>query len=191
MGLSSFANQIPFVTGKRATDEQDDMKKEINAGNKRKVDDWPFIWNLYSAKGYETMFNEDKQGYSIFYWPDNGGFENNPFHHYYRYFWTTLEETRDKSPCYFNLPIPKIHVDITRRHVVTGQDKLQFMYSSLTECSHLLLNDDYEIDSIIKEFWQDLYENNFLNKTAVLFISDHGLHAGPHMQYLIGNNFFR
>lgn len=173
---------MAWFTGKRMYSEED-MSSERLGGSRykeRKLDTWPFIWKIFSAKSYATVFNEDWPTYGIFHYMSKG-FTKKMFDYDYHWFWLRLEQVngnRSSKNCFFNEPLPKISIDIARKHVITLKDSLQFIVNVVTETTQSSDNSVEKIDNYLLQFWKDVFEGDYLQNTFVIFASDHGLRQG-------------
>lgn len=162
------------LTGKRVFDEQDGMMKEMNQSMYESTfDSWPLIWKLFADKGYATMHNEDNPQWSLF----NKGFSKKPFDFEYRTFWLALRRAARKNDSYYcfrNELKPKIMLDIMRNHLIMMNDKLQFLWTYHSELSHDWDPEIERYDDHLEHFWRDMYKGGYMNKTVVIFASDHG-----------------
>lgn len=190
---NSFPNMIAALTGKRVIDEQEDMKREMDGEySKIRFDPWPVIWKMFSAKGYATVFNEDMPEWGLFHYLSKG-FVKKPVDFYYHTFWLALHWAEDKkhsSYCFANEAKPRIMLDITKRHLVTMSDKLQFIYTFHTELSHDHVNEVERYDEDLVSFWKEMFTYGYLNKTVVLFGSDHGHRFSDIRSTLTGSKIF-
>lgn len=173
-----------MLLGKRVVDEQDDMLQEMNANNETYFDAWAIIWKMFAAKGYATVYNEDMPHFGLFHYMLKG-FVKKPADFYYHLFWNAITAKRNDF-CFYNNPIARIHLDITRRHMITMKDRLQFVYSILSQHAHDYENDIERVDEEMVSFWKQLYVGGYLNKTVIIFCSDHGIRFGKIRSSIVG-----
>lgn len=177
------------LTGKRVYDEQYGMMKEFEDSDyKSTFDSWPLIWKNFSEKGYATMYNEDQPQWGLFHYGSKG-FTKQPVDYYHRLYWLALRRAADKNDtvyCFRNELKPQIMLDIMKRHLRTMNDTLQFMFNFYTELSHDYGSEVERYDDHLREFWLDMYENGYLNKTVVIFLSDHGHRFSAIRSTLVG-----
>lgn len=179
VGDNSFPNFMAMLMGKRVTDEQEDMPREMTGDySKIQYDSWPIIWKLFSANGYATVFNEDNPQVGLFHF-DAKGFAVKPVDYYHHTFWTAVQaESNHDYICFLNELKAKMILDLTRRQIMTMRNKLQFMVTSTMELSHDQDNQVELLDEHLTNFWRYLHENGYLNRSAVIFASDHGIRHG-------------
>lgn len=178
------------LTGKRVYHEQDDMPVEVpNFDKLEYYDAIPLIWKFFAAKGYATVFNEDKPEWGLFHYLREG-FTKKPTDFYYHIFWEAIRIASKKNDydhyCFGNTPKGDILLDITKRHLMSMKDTLQFIYSFFVEYSHSYGNEIERADKIYAEFWREMYEDGYLNNTVVIFMSDHGHRFSNIRETLVG-----
>uniref|UniRef100_A0A914VUW6 Sulfatase N-terminal domain-containing protein n=2 Tax=Plectus sambesii TaxID=2011161 RepID=A0A914VUW6_9BILA len=189
---NSFPNVMPLLTGKRVFNQQNDMPAELlDDVAATHLDHWPFIWKDFAANGYSTVFTEDTPDMGMFRLGAKG-FLNKPLDYYYHNFWVMLgwqdyPQFQPTAPlCAGNKPRVKIQLDLVKSHLTKYSGKRQFIYSYWTELSH---DQDYEVekgDVFFRNFFREMHEGGYLNKTAVLFLSDHGHRSSLLTTTLIG-----
>lgn len=191
VGYNSFSCQVPMFLGKRYGNEQSDMQSEVISDENTYYDKWQFIWKLFAEKGYATSFNEDMPSFGLFHYLTKG-FMEKPFDYYYHFFW--IEVTKGISgqdwSCFGNTHRARITIDLTKRHVISMKDKLQFIYSTLSELPHDTDNEIERVDEDLVKFWTELHEHGYLNKTMVVFASDHGIRYGSLRKTAVGKVIF-
>lgn len=194
VGDNSFPNMLAMLTGKRVFHEQNDMMREIDFEyGTIKHDTLPLIWKMFSGKGYATAHNEDKPSWGLFHYIAKG-FSQKPVDFYYHTFWRALSKAEDESHtsyCFANLPRPKILLDITKRQVIAMNkaNELLFLYSHSTESTHDHANEVERLDLLFLEFFKELYEGNYLNKTMIIFAADHGHRFSAVRATIVGKLF--
>lgn len=175
--------------GKRYGNDQDDMLTELHVDTGTYFDTWPFIWNLFAKKGYATSFSEDMPTFDLFHYFAKGFKNNKPFDYYYHYFWTKVLQNKVSGQswyCFGNMHKAMLNIDLTKRQVMTVNDKLQFIFATISELPHDVDNAIEQADGELVKFWTELIEGNYLNKTAVIFASDHGIRLGDIRTTFIG-----
>lgn len=183
IGTNSFPNQIAMLTGKRVYYEQEDMPAELPEHfdyHKQRFDPWPFIWKYFAAKSYATIFNSDWPSFGMFNYKANG-FSKKLIDYYYHWFYKRTDELKISESSYYcfnNRPLPKIVIDLTKNHVIKLNETANFLFHVLTETTHGGGSDIERSDAYLYEFWKQLYEGNYLNKSFVIFASDHGIRLG-------------
>lgn len=187
---------MAMLTGKRMYYENDDMPRELPQNYDyfvQRFDSWPFIWKYFAAKSYATVFNSDWPSFGLFSYKAIG-FSKKLIDYYYHWFWRRVDYLtigRSDWYCFSNEPLPKINVELTKRHVMKLNQSATFIYHVLTETSHGGDNEIERTDYDVYNFWKDLYEGGYLNKTFVIFSSDHGIRLGDIRPTYIGIRFYQ
>lgn len=188
VGDNSWPNIVAMFAGKRVDAEQEDMPPEIPGDfSTMQFDSLPMIWKLFSNKRYATVFNEDNPQVGTFHF-ERRGFAKQPVDYYHHIFWTAVQaESNHDYVCFKNSLKAHMIMDLTKRQVIQMKDKLQFLLTITMELSHDNDNEVEMLDNDLKTFWQELYESGHLNKSAVIFASDHGIRHGWIRKTLVGN----
>lgn len=194
IGENTQPNMVPALTGKRLFTEQKGMPGEIEwlFGLQVKSDNLQLITKEFLAKGYSTTFNEDRPDISLFNFNQFKGFSRKPTDYYYHSFWQAVQNPlpllqKPATFCFRNSPVGDIFVDITKRQLISMKDKLQFIFAMFNYYSHD--NDGARIthaDELYRNFFRDMVEGGYLNRTAVIFMSDHGHRFTPMRKTLVG-----
>lgn len=186
---NTFPNILPLLTGKRVYTAQSGMEDEFKLNySKVYYDDFPLIFKEFSAKGYVTVYNEDKPEWGLFNYLAKG-FKKKPTDHYMKPFWTFLEHLEsDKSieddQCFHNVPKVQLQLDIVRRSLKRYAGVRKFIWAFFVEISH---NDDNSVE-MSDDLFANFLETNaeLLNKTVVILASDHGHRFSAKRKKLIG-----
>jgi len=158
--------------------------KECQPTQVGKLDDCPLIWKTFAESGYATAYAEDEASLSTFNYHKEG-FVKQPTTHYFRPFALAAEK----------------HLKIGLKHSLTfclgfqnyGDFIFQYALDFATAYknepsfglfwtntfSHNDLSDPSSMDERIKFYIEELDNRGILNKSAVVFFSDHGIRFGP------------
>ncbi|XP_015906419.3 uncharacterized protein [Parasteatoda tepidariorum] len=154
-------------------------------------DSWPFIWKNFSEAGYATLFAEDQPAIGLFTYL-RGGLRDPPTDHYLRPFWlvvqTSLLHRLSSNLCFGDTPKHLLQLKYTKEFV-TKYSNLQkpfFGFSFLVEISHDYISQVTSTDEDFLHWLTDLYQSGQLNRTFLLFMSDHGHRFDPMRATLIG-----
>ncbi|XP_060063839.1 uncharacterized protein LOC132544282 [Ylistrum balloti] len=190
VGDHTFPNLLALLCGKTQFGFEDvDLDKDF-------ADNYPFIWYEFEKKGYVTLHGED--------WPEiatinqvmKAGFEKPPTTHYSRSYWLAMRKIqpmqytidqvfmfleskamklrKSSSLCYGNRPNHMLIVDHFKQFVHTYKGKRKFAFTWLNELAHNYVNFLEYGDNDFMEFVKWLHLEGHLNKTVLLFFSDHG-----------------
>lgn len=185
---------IPAFTGKRLFTEQKGMPGEIEwlFGIQVQSNNLPLVSKRFAEKHYATMFNEDRPDISIFSFNQFSGFTKKIVDYYYHSYWQAVQNSlepkiRYNTYCFRNSPVSDIFIDITKRHLISMKNNLQFIFTAFNYYSHdgdgIFMEN---ADRGYAEFWREMIKGNYLNKTVVIFMSDHGHRFAPIRKTLIG-----
>jgi len=168
---------MPLLTGKRAEHEQDDMPAELPDVQGKKCDILPLIWREFAQKGYATTFNEGNSGLGTFHYR-RGGFQRQPTTFFYRNFWRMVDKVRkrkdDPEYCLGDQKIFQMHLDLTMRHLKVLQNISTFSVHYLVDPTHENIELTGTLDFGYRKMFQEMFEQGYLNRSAVLFFGDHG-----------------
>ncbi|TKR88639.1 hypothetical protein L596_012848 [Steinernema carpocapsae] len=151
-------------------------------------DDWPFIWNNFSAHDYTTYYAEDLPKYNLFSYLSNG-FKGKPVDHYFRPFWLKVHENlvyRRSTPlCFGNKPSYVHQLYYLESFIKAYKNKAPiFAFNWLTEIGHDWSHQVGVADHDIAEFFKKMRED--LKDSYVFVFSDHGHRFDPVRQTVIG-----
>ncbi|CAJ0582719.1 unnamed protein product, partial [Mesorhabditis spiculigera] len=149
----------------------------------------PFIWKRMSARGCETLFNDDvmdtRRG--ILHYPSKyfmPGFSKKPTDHYYRPFYTNFyEEVANKwKICYNGRMMPYEFADTWARFVRFTADKCAFSFNFITSTTHDNPNNLQVLNEYLLERLREFEKNESLESSVLLIMGDHGqrVHVATH-----------
>ncbi|CAL8092274.1 unnamed protein product [Orchesella dallaii] len=158
---------------------------EINASCQleRAFDNCPFIWKNFSERGYTTAFGEDGPTWGIFTY-EQEGFKKPPTDYYLRSFGHVGEKLMGLGDvCTGPRVTWKILLDYVQKFAYSmGKVKpyFQFMWSTLL--THNGINDGLIGDKELLSTLEWLQQGEYLNKTMLIVMSDHGWRVGSILQ---------
>jgi len=168
---------MALLTGKRAETEQEDIPAELPDLQNKTCDNLPLIWRQFANKGYATTFNEGNAGLGTFHYI-RGGFAQQPTTFFYRNFWRLVDEVRrrrgDPAFCLGEKKVFQMHLDLTRRHLIALRNVSTFSVHYLVDPMHDNVEMTGLLDLSYRRMFQDMLEGGYLNRSVVLFLSDHG-----------------
>ena len=174
---NTFVNLVPIFAGKFVEElPWDEMKSAVP------FDNYTFLWNSFSMHGYRTLFAEDAPLISTFNYIKEG-FHKEPTDYYLRPFSLALEEHGSlwdhNRICVGSKQETEIVLDYLKLFLSTFKDKPFYAVSFITRLTHDNLNRAGVGDDLYYEFFKWMHDNRFLNNTAIIFFSDHGIRFGP------------
>lgn len=166
----------PILTGFTEL-ELPDTRKNLFHSNQY-VDVYPMIWKEYRKFGFVTSFNEDTPGTGIFTYRLNG-FDKQPTDHYMRNLYLYSEEyMSNKEYCLGNRPSHLVMMDYTSKILETNRNRPSFIFSFHGELSHDSFNMIGVADNDILDWLKELKSSKLLDRTILIFMSDHGNRYG-------------
>lgn len=172
IGENSAPNQIPMMTGESYIPGM--MDRAIgnyfdNISN--------YIWQEYSAKGFNTLFFEEQWSTGLFIHPSLKGFLNVPTDYWPRPLMQVADAAASKtrSGCFGPMYASKIYLnylgDLLR---VSRLGNHLFSYAWFSELSHDILIGARRLDEDFRAFFEELQSQRLLDETIIFFLSDHG-----------------
>ena len=137
------------------------------------IDNWPWAFKDFKAKGYATLFSEDEPAYGTFQYRLHG-FGEAPTDHYGRCFW----QAAAKGHCVGSKPQHVVHFEYVQNFLEAYREKLKFGFAFLSAVSHGNLNSVYLAGQDFHELLKRLQSENLLNDTMLVVMSDHGFRFG-------------
>lgn len=180
VGLNSYPNQTPLLTGLSGDEATKICGKSF-------YDDLVFLWDLYREKGYRTVFYEEQPKYGLYTY-NAKGLKHSPTDYYMRHAIMAIDASKLKKNSYCLGPKPPIdyYLDYTLNLIDTFGARPFFAYVWMSELAHDHLNMAGHSDEPFREALEKLHDSGVLNKTVLVFISDHGIRFGSLRQTYIG-----
>ncbi|XP_022258920.1 uncharacterized protein LOC106474951 [Limulus polyphemus] len=182
---NTFPNLTPLLTGFFVNHYWNKNK------NKMFFDHLDFIWKEYSARGYRTLLAEDLPKFALYHCGRRRGFLNVPVDYYYRPFSLALVQsdavTKNKQQCKHSQLEMDFLFDYIKQFTSTMQDKKYFAFAFSASLTHDVVNYAGFADTPSYELLQFLHNNGMLNKTIMIFFSDHGLRFGKIRKTFMGS----
>ncbi|XP_064460003.1 uncharacterized protein LOC135370230 [Ornithodoros turicata] len=184
VGDNSFPNQLAMLTG-RSEEEEAKVCKEGY------FDDEELIWKTYGRMGYRTMFLEETPQWGLFTYFCRG-FRRRPTDYYPRPFTQTVDfagkrRSRDNEPyCVRTKAETEVHLEYTTSLLALLGNRSYFTYTWISEVSHDYLNSAGYADAPFLKTFQTLASTGAMDRSVVIFMSDHGQRYGSIRNTLIG-----
>ncbi|XP_035225967.1 uncharacterized protein LOC118198414 [Stegodyphus dumicola] len=180
---NTFPNLTPMLTGHF-------IKHYYTSKNKdRYFDDLDFIWKNFSVMGYRTLLAEDAPDMATYNYVKNG-FQFPPTDYFFRPFTIAIEDTpwhkRSKVDCLQAKPEIKVLFDYLRSFLSTMESRPYFAFTWAARLTHGKLNKAGLADKPAFELLSDIKNMGLLNKSMLIFMSDHGIRFGGIRKTYIG-----
>ncbi|CAG7826895.1 unnamed protein product [Allacma fusca] len=178
IGDNTFDNMMPVLTGydsKTLTTE-----KAFKCPQRGPFDNCPFIWKEFSSRGYQTIFGEDASFLGTFHY-SKMGFEKHPTDFYLRPFLQAADDVfrpgHDDFPCFAG---PRLYFEYLLDYMKSlavnlGRSNRYFQLLWESPLCHSFLNRPVAGDDIFLEALTWFKQNNYLNNTVLILMSDHGM----------------
>lgn len=173
VGDNSFPNQCPLLMGRSSAET---MNLSVN----NFFDNLDFVWRQFADRGYRTMFLEESPRYGLFNYMLNG-FHTPPTDYYLRPAIMAMDKSSLKEfvtcglACLGSTTPIEIFLDYLARFIAQMDGRPFFSYTFLSEASHDSLNCAGYMDGPLKRFFDKMEISNILNRTVLVFLSDHGM----------------
>ncbi|XP_071091028.1 uncharacterized protein [Haliotis cracherodii] len=181
---NTFLNIVPLTTGKFVAE------LPWNRSMSRKpFDGYNFIWKNFSNCGYRTLYAEDAptlNAFTLF----KGGFHIPPADYYNRAFSFAMERDGSVWNNDHKCVGDRMEADIVLKYAedfsILYRDKPHFGFSFLTRLSHDDVNDAGAADDPHFRFLQRIHKSGLLEKTILIYFSDHGSRIGHIRNTFVG-----
>ncbi|XP_021358590.1 uncharacterized protein LOC110453777 isoform X2 [Mizuhopecten yessoensis] len=189
VGDNTFPNLVPLLCGKSVEQSKVDYQKAFS-------DSYPFIWYEFEKQGYVTMHSEDWPEIATFDHSVPAGFSKPPTTHYSRPLWLAMRKIQpmqymidqvfmffeskamkmktSSGMCYGNRPNHMLVVDYFKKFVHAYKGKRKFAFAWLNELAHNYVNFLEYGDNDFMELLKWLHMEGHMNKSVLVFYSDHG-----------------
>ena len=162
---------------------------EIKPGRKHYFDELPFIWKKYAGAGYRTMYAEDNPQNGNFNWLQYG-FKKPPTDYYYRPFALAMESDRPlwwRRDCVGPETEVSLLLNYSSKFISEFHKEKYFGLVYLSRLTHDDPNRAHSIDGTFRDFLMGLKQKKHLEKSVVIFFSDHGARYGKLRETDIGS----
>ncbi|CAG9805099.1 unnamed protein product [Chironomus riparius] len=164
---------IPLLTGYTELELPETRKRKFSSNY---VNVYPMIWKEYQKAGYVTSFNEDQPKIGTFSYRLKG-FDEQPTDHYMRNYYVAIEYelSNYKKFCVGSRPKHQVMFDYTYDFMHKYHNtNPYFLFSFHAELSHDSINLIGLVDDDLENWLKKLNSSSMLNKTLLIFMSDHG-----------------
>ncbi|KAL1429933.1 hypothetical protein MTO96_015432 [Rhipicephalus appendiculatus] len=169
--------------------------REVNESCRQSEDQFfdncTFLWTMFANAGYRTLYAEDNTEMATFNYL-KPGFKEQPTDYYIRPFLVPFQnEMGNEKPnnCYICVGpynVAEVVLNYTRDFAITFRDEPYFAFTWVNALTHDYAATTWGGDEIFLKFFESLYGGGHLNKTIVVFLSDHGMRWGAIRQTFAG-----
>ncbi|ODM93468.1 hypothetical protein Ocin01_13213 [Orchesella cincta] len=179
VGDNTFPNVVTLLSGLNV----EELGKVCWPTKQSFFDSCPFIWKKFADSGYRTSLAEDSV------WMGTFNYEKKGFLHpptdYYLHPMSLLaakkighETWANAKLCYGPRLAFEVLLDYIVKTAVTFRDSLYFQFVWANSLFHDYLNNPRLGDELLYMTLEFLRNNSFLNNTAFILLSDHGIRWG-------------
>nr|XP_019550987.2 uncharacterized protein LOC109420969 [Aedes albopictus] len=179
VGDNTYPNLVPVLTGL----DVDELSAACLPNSNSTFDLCPFIWKKFGATGYRTFYAEDSSTMETFNYLKKG-FRNQPTDYYLRSFFRQADSSIGYNKkvnaklCLGGRNPTQILVEYARKVVSAMKNRLSFSLLWACTMTHDLLNYPSLVDADYRNLLEHMEQEGFLNKSAVILLSDHGIRWG-------------
>lgn len=180
---NTFPNLTPLLTGHFISHY---YNKSIR---NRYFDDLDFIWKNFSSIGYRTFYAEDAPDMATFNYAKRG-FQYQPTDYFFRPFALAIEDTpwqkASNKHCFQANPEIVVLFNYLRSFLNTMENRPHFSLTWAARLTHNEVNKAGYADKPAYELLKDIHDLGHLNKSVLVFLSDHGIRFGDIRKTFIG-----
>lgn len=180
---NTFPNLTPILTGHFVSRYYN--KSVLN----RYFDDLDFIWKNFSTIGYRTFLAEDAPDMATYNYAKNG-FQYPPTDYFFRPFTLAIEDTpwqmASKKHCFQANPEIVVLFNYLRSFLHTMENRPYFSLTWAARLTHNDLNNAGYADKPAYDLLKDIHDMGYLNRSVLVFLSDHGIRFGDIRKTFIG-----
>lgn len=177
---NTFPNLLAILTGLNNTH----VFERYNPKKPGLLDKCPLLWNDFRKLGYVTAYAEDETSISTFNYLKMG-FTKQPTDYYLRPFLMAAEKKLPiKTKSGLTYCIGYKHsadyiMDYALELGIRYKNDPYFGFFWMNTFSHNAISDCSSMDERIVDYFKKFSENGILNRSIIIFISDHGMRFGP------------
>ncbi|CAF4482478.1 unnamed protein product, partial [Rotaria sp. Silwood2] len=170
-GDGTRAALLPILTGHNERELPEARRGHAFADT---VDRFPWIWNQYKDNGYVTQWAEDMQYVGTFQYRLKG-FRDPPVDYYGRPFYLFAESRKSSKPlCFGSITRLQAMFNWIRDFFDMYPHQPKFSYLFHSDYSHNSNNRIPYADNELLAFLQMMQTHNYLDRTILIIMTDHG-----------------
>ncbi|XP_046363166.2 uncharacterized protein LOC124139838 [Haliotis rufescens] len=181
---NTFVNIVPMTTGKFVAELP--WNETMSS---KPFDGFNFIWKNFSNCGYRTLYAEDAPKIAIFTYLKEG-FHIPPADYYNRVFSIAMEKHKSVWNHDHNCVGDRLETDMVLKYAEDFsklyRDKPHFGFTFITRLSHDNVNDAGAADDPHFRYLQRIHKSGLLEKTMLIYFSDHGNRYGNIRNTFVG-----
>nr|CAH7717381.1 unnamed protein product [Callosobruchus chinensis] len=187
---NTFPNLMPVLAGL----SEEELTRTCWPKKWSRFDDCEFIWKRYKSKGYVTTFGETTSWMGLFHF-EKKGFNRQPTDYAYTYFNMLAESVLGNShpinvnECVGGRMVHRDFLEYIGKFLDTMHTNRLPYFGFFWEValSHDDVNHVSRGDEDYFQFFKRLHKLGYLQSTALVFISDHGIRIGDIRRTYLGS----
>jgi len=152
-------------------------------------DNYTFIWNELSARGYRTLYAEDAPSIAIFNY-NKAGFHRPPADYYLRPFSLAMEDHGAMWNSDHDCVGARLETDVVLDWIVEFERRFRDVphasFSFITRLTHEDVRKAAVADRPYERFLRRLRDGGLLDRTVLVLYSDHGMRFGDLRRTYVG-----
>ena len=152
-------------------------------------DNYTFVWNELSSRGYRTLYAEDAPSIAIFNY-NKAGFHQPPADYYLRPFSLAMEDHGAMWNSGHDCVGARLETDVVLDWIVEFErrfrDAPHASFSFITRLTHEDVRKAAVADRPYERFLRRLHEEGLLDSTVLMLYSDHGMRFGDLRRTYVG-----
>ena len=180
---NTFPNLTPLLTGHFISHYYNKSIRD------RYFDDLDFIWKHFSSIGYRTFYAEDAPDMATYNYAKRG-FQYPPTDYFFRPFALAIEDTpwqkASVKHCFQANPEITVLFNYLRSFLNTMENRPHISLTWAARLTHNDVNKAGYADKPAYELLRDIHDMGHLNKSVLVFLSDHGIRFGDIRKTFIG-----
>jgi len=181
---NTYVNLVPMFAGRYVEElPWDERFSDVP------FDNFTFVWNELSTRGYRTLFAEDAPSIAIFNY-NKGGFHRPPADYYMRPFSLAMEDHGAVWNAGHDCVGTRLETDVVLDWIVEFErrfrDAPHASFSFITRLTHEDVRKTAAADLPYERFLRRLRDEGLLNRTVLVLYSDHGMRFGDLRRTYVG-----
>jgi Protein of unknown function (DUF229) len=173
---NTYVNLVPMFAGRFVEElPWDERLSDVP------FDNYTFFWNELADRGYYTLYAEDAPSIAIFNY-NKAGFRQPPADYYLRPFSLALEDHGSVWNAGRDCVGSRLETELVLDYIVNYErryrDKPHLSFAFLTRLTHEDVRKTASADGPYYRFLRRLHDERLLERTVIVFYSDHGIRFG-------------